>query len=190
MYPDRREVIIMKAVVFLADGFEECEALIVVDILRRAGVDTVMASVMEDLTVDSSRHIKVQADAMAAEVEFGDADLIVLPGGRLGIENLGESALVKDMCREFAAGKLVAAICAAPSLLAGLGLLEGKRSTCHPDFESQMAGAVLADESVVIDGNIITGQGLGASFGFAFELVNILAGPETTEQIKRSICYK
>lgn len=180
----------MKAVVFLADGFEECEALIVVDILRRAGVETVMASVMNDITVDSARHIKVQADAMAAEVGFGDTDLIILPGGRLGIENLGESELVKDVCREFAAGKLVAAICAAPSVLAGLGLLEGKKATCHPDFKGQMAGAILADESVVIDGNIITGQGLGASFDFAFELVSILVDPETAEQIRRSICYK
>ncbi|MBR2390138.1 MAG: DJ-1/PfpI family protein, partial [Mogibacterium sp.] len=86
----------MKAIVFLADGFEECEGLIVVDILRRAGVETVMASAMEGLQIDSSRHIKVQADVMAADVDFDTADLIVLPGGRLGTENLGANPLVVE----------------------------------------------------------------------------------------------
>ena len=86
----------MKAVVFLGDGFEECEALIVVDILRRADVETTMASVMGRLQVDSSRHIKVMADALAEDVDFDTVDLIVLPGGRLGVENLSESAIVKS----------------------------------------------------------------------------------------------
>ena len=180
----------MKAIVFLADGFEECEGLIVVDILRRAGIETVMTSAMEGLQIDSSRHIKVQADVMAADVDYDTVDLIVLPGGRLGTENLGANSLVVEKCREFAAEKHLAAICAAPSLLADLGLLEGKKATCHPDFEGQMKGAVLTGESVVADGNIITGQGLGASFDFAFELVKILVGEEIVEQIKRAICYK
>lgn len=180
----------MKAIVFLGDGFEECEGLITVDILRRAGIETLMASVMGRLEVDSSRHIVVKADVLAEDVDFNTVDLIVLPGGRLGTENLGENAVVREMCARFAADKYVAAICAAPSLLAALGLLEGKRATCHPDFEGQMAGAVLTGESVVTDGNIITGQGLGASFDFSFELVRILAGRETAEQIKKAICYR
>ena len=186
------EEITMKAIVFLADGFEECEGLIVVDILRRAGVETVMASAMDGLQIDSSRHIKVQADVMAADVDFDSVDLIVLPGGRLGTENLGANALVVEKCREFAASsdKYLAAICAAPSLPASLGLLDGKRATCHPDFEGHMAGAALTGESVVTDGNIITGQGLGASFDFAFELVRLLVGEETVEQIKGAICYR
>ena len=180
----------MKAIVFLADGFEECEGLIVVDVLRRAGVETVMASAMEGLQIDSSRHIKVQADVMAADVDFDTVDLIVLPGGRLGTENLGANPLVVEKCREFAAEKHLAAICAAPSLLAALGLLEGKKATCHPDFEGHMKGAELTGESVVADGNIITGQGLGASFDFAFKLVSILVGDEMVGQIKKAICYK
>ena len=180
----------MKAVVFLADGFEECEALIVVDILRRAGVETVMASAMDSLTVDSSRHVRVLADVFADSVDYDTTDLIFLPGGRLGTENLGANQTVTDKCREFAAGKLLAAICAAPSLLASLGLLEGKRATCHPDFEGQMAGAVLTGDSVTLDGNIITGQGLGASFDFAFELVKILVGDEKAEGIRKAICYR
>lgn len=180
----------MKAIVFLADGFEECEGLIVVDILRRAGVETLMASAMDGLLIDSSRHIKVQADVMAADVDYDTVDLIVLPGGRLGTENLGANPLVVEKCREFALNKQLAAICAAPSLLAALGLLDGKHATCHPDFEGQMAGAVLTGKSAAVDGNIITGQGLGASFDFAFELVRILVGDETVAQIKKAICYK
>ena len=181
---------VMKAVVFLADGFEECEALIVVDILRRAGVETIMASAMDEIQVDSSRHIKVLADAFADEVDYESADLIVLPGGRLGVDNLSKRAIVKEKCREFAADKYVAAICAAPSLLAELGLLEGKKATCHPDVEGEMPGAILTRESAAIDGNIITGQALGASFDFAFELVRILVGGEKAEQIRKAICYK
>ena len=180
----------MKAIVFLADGFEECEGLIAVDILRRAGIETLMASAMDGLMIDSSRHIKVQADVMAADVDYGTVDLVVLPGGRLGTENLGANDLVVEKCREFAAEKHLAAICAAPSLLAALGLLEGKRATCHPDFEGHMKGAVLTGESVVTDGRITTGQGLGASFDFSFELVKLLVGEEAVENIKKAICYK
>lgn len=187
----------MKAIVFLADGFEECEGLIAVDILRRAGVETLMASAMDGLMIDSSRHIKVQADVMAGDVDYDTVDMIVLPGGRLGTENLGANELVVAKCKEFAAAgmdaascKYLAAICAAPSLPASLGLLEGKKATCHPDFEGHMAGAVLTGESVVVDGNIITGQGLGASFDFSFELVKILVGEEKVGQIKKAICYK
>lgn len=183
----------MEAIVFLADGFEECEGLIVVDILRRAGVVTVMASVMGRLDVESSRHISVKADVLAEDADVNAADLVVLPGGRTGTENLGGCSIVRDACREFASpenGKYLAAICAAPSLLAELGLLEGKKATCHPDFEGKMRGAVLTGGSVAADGCIITGQGLGASFDFAFELVKRLCGDEKAGQIKDAICYR
>ena len=179
----------MKAIVFLADGFEECEALIVVDILRRAGVETIMASIMGRLDIDSSRHIIVKADALIEEIDFSDADIIVLPGGRLGTENMSACELVRKQCREFTTEKIVAAICAAPSILASLGLLDGKKATCHPDFEAQMVGAVLTYDSVTVDGNIVTGQGLGAAFDFAFELVRKLVGDESVRQIRESICY-
>ena len=130
------------------------------------------------------------ADAMAADIDYDTVDLIVLPGGRLGTENLGANDLVVEKCKEFAAKKHLAAICAAPSLLAALGLLEGKNATCHPDFEGHMAGAKLTGQSVVTDGRITTGQGLGASFDFSFELVKLMVGEETVGQIKKAICYK
>ena len=180
----------MKAVVFLADGFEECEALIVVDILRRAGVETVMASVTERLEIDSSRHVVVKADTMASDIDYNSANLVVLPGGRFGTENLRQNDFVLEKCCEFAEKKYVAAICAAPSIIAGLGLLDGKQATCHPDYENQMHGAILTNKSVAVDGNIITGQGLGATFDFAFEIVRQLIGEEEVHQLKAAICYR
>ena len=180
----------MKAIVFLADGFEECEGLIVVDILRRAGVETVMASVMGRLEIVSSRGIRLQADVLVKDVDFDSVDMVILPGGRTGTENLSESETVRGQCKSFATDKYVAAICAAPSLLAELGLLDGKNATCHPDFEDKMKGAVLTGNSVEKAGNIITGQGLGASFDFAFELVRILVGEEKVHDIKKAICYR
>lgn len=180
----------MKTVVFLANGFEECEALIVVDILRRAGIETITASIMNRLEICSSRNITIKADVFAEDIDYRDVNLIYLPGGRIGIENLGKSKIVLDKCQEFAKDKMLAAICAAPSILANLGLLEGKRATCHPDFEEYMHGTSLTYESVTLDGNIITGQGLGATFEFAFELVNMVAGQDKVFQLKKAICYK
>lgn len=180
----------MKAIVFLADGFEECEALVVVDVLRRAEIETIMVSVSGRLEVDSSRHIIVKADAMAADVDYSSVDLIVLPGGRIGTEKLKQNDFVLEKCREFAGKKYIAAICAAPSILASLKILKDKKVTCHPDYEDQMTDAIITHESVATDENIITGQGLGASFDFAFEIIRELIGEEKVSQIKSAICYK
>lgn len=147
-------------------------------------------SIGEQLEVDSSRHIVVKADAMAADVDYDSADLVILPGGRLGTEKLNDSRIVLDTVMDFAEDKMVAAICAAPSILAGLGLLNGKEATCHPDYVGQMAGAILTNASVAVDGNIITGQGLGATFDFAFEVVRQLIGEERVHQLKAAICYR
>lgn len=180
----------MKAVVFLADGFEECEGLLVVDILRRAGIETVMASISNHLQLDSSRHIKIQADSLAEEIELEGFDLVVLPGGRIGTENLKSSAIVQETVKIFAKDKIVAAVCAAPSILAGLGLLDGKKATVHPDYAGKMHDAEVLNESVVVDGNIITGQGLGATIPFALELVKMIVGKEEADRIRNGICYK
>lgn len=179
----------MKAVVFLADGFEECEGLIVVDILRRAGIETIMVSVMESLEVNSSRHIKITADVSAENIDLRGIDLIVLPGGRLGTDNLKKSGIVRTACISFAEKKLIAAICAAPSILDELGLLNGKKVTCHPDFEKNIKNGIITGDSVTVDGNIITGRGLGATFLFAFELVRVLCGDDKVDIIKEAICF-
>ena len=176
-------------VVFLADGFEECEGLLVVDLLRRTGLKVIMASIMGRRDVKSSREILIQADCLAENVEYEHARMIVLPGGRTGTENLGKSDIVKKQCVAFTADKYVAAVCAAPSILASIGILDGRKATVHPDFENHMAGAIVTGESVTVEGNIITGQGLGATIPFALELIKILVNKEEADRIAKAICF-
>ena len=182
-----REITMCDVVVFLADGFEECEGLLVVDLLRRAGLKVIMASVMGRRDVKSSREILIQADCLAENVDYEKARMIVLPGGRLGTENLSQSDIVREQCTVFGKNKYLAAVCAAPSILAELALM--KQATVHPDFKGQLASVEVLDESVVVDGNIITGQGLGSTIPFALKLVEIMAGKEKADKIKKSICY-
>ncbi len=177
------------AVVFLADGMEECEGLVVVDLLRRAGVNVITASIMGRKDITASHRVTMMADALAEEMDFSAADLLVLPGGMPGTANLGGSEIVKNQCLIFAKEKLLAAICAAPSVLADLGILEGKPATCHPNFEGRMAGAHVTGESVTVVGNIVTGQGLGAAIPFALKLIEILADRAEADRIAAYICW-
>ena len=182
-----QEMLSGDVVVFLADGFEECEGLLVVDILRRSGIKVLMASIMGRRDIKSSREILIHADCLAENVDYEKAKMIVLPGGRLGTENLRKSGIVLEQCRSFAEDKYVAAVCAAPSILAELGLVE--KATVHPDFKNYMGEVEVLDESVVVDGNIFTGQGLGATIPFALEIVERLVDKEKADQIRNSICY-
>ena len=177
-------------IVFLADGFEECEGMLVVDILRRAGLNVVMASIMGRRDVWSSRSILIQADCLAEKVDYSKARMIVLPGGRTGTDNLEKCKLVLDLCGDFSKNKYVAAICAAPSVLAGIGLLNNRKATVHPDYENKMHNAFVTRESVTVDGRIITGQGLGATIPFALELVKTLVDNDCAQKIAKAICYK
>ena len=153
-----------KAVVFFADGTEECEALLVVDLMRRAKVEVIVASAMGRRELVSSHKIHLTADALAEEVDYSDVDMVVLPGGIPGTPNLAANKTVTETCAAFAkAGRKVAAICAAPSILASLGLLEGRNATAHAGFQDQLAGAIVHDEEVVVDGNITTSYGLGGA---------------------------
>lgn len=183
----KQEISSADVIVFLADGFEECEALLVVDILRRAGLKVNMASVMGRYDVKSSREILIQADCLAENVDFCNAKMLVLPGGRIGTKNLNNSDIVKEQCRVFGKNKYVAAICAAPSILAGLDLL--KKAAVHPDFEKCMGEVEVLNESVIVDGNIITAQGLGTAIPFALKLVEIMVGKEKVDQVKHAICF-
>lgn len=176
-------------VVFLADGFEECEGLIVVDILRRAGLKVIMASIMGRRDVLSSREILIHADCLAENVDYDSAKMIVLPGGRKGTENLSKCEIVKKQCTVFAKNKYVAAICAAPTILAELGLLEGKRATVHPDFEDRMKKVSLTGTSVTVDGNIITCEGLGSTFDFSLSIIEKIKGKALAYKIKNEILY-
>ena len=159
-----------KAVLFFADGTEECEALLVADLLRRARVEVIIASAMGRRALVSSHGIHLNADALAEDVDYSDVDMVILPGGIPGTPNLAENKTVTDTCVSFArAGKKVAAICAAPSVLASLGLLEGRNATAHAGFQDKLAGAIVHDEEVVVDGSITTSYGLGGAIPFALE---------------------
>ena len=179
------------AIMFLADGFEECEGLLAADILIRAGVRVVMASVMGRKEIESTHGIHLFADCLAEEADYQAADMLVLPGGLPGTEHLRANTIVREQCLAFAADdRYVGAICAAPSVLADLGLLEGKPATCIPAFEERMGGAILNGRSVAVADNLITGQGLGAGIDFALKLAEVLTDRETAARISRAICYR
>lgn len=179
-----------KAVIFFAPGLEECEGLLCVDILRRAGVDVTIAAVGGSRTVTSARKVNVVADALAEELDYADYDAVILPGGLPGVDNLKASAAVREVCTGFAAaGKTVAAICAAPTALAQFGVLTGKKATVYPGMDAALtaAGAEYTGQPVTLDGNIVTGEALGAAIPFALALAARLAGPDASAAVKNGI---
>jgi 4-methyl-5(b-hydroxyethyl)-thiazole monophosphate biosynthesis len=180
-----------KVALFLANGFEEIEALGTVDILRRAEIPVQMVSVSNELKVTGAHNITVIADKLFTNMDFSDIDVLVLPGGMPGSKNLNEHKGVKEQLKAFVArGKYVAAICAAPMVLGGLELLKGKKATCYPGFEPQLIGANITGENVTVDGKIITGKGPGFMFDFALQLVEIIAGKETRKKVAEGLLWE
>lgn len=176
--------------VFLADGFEEIEGLTVVDILRRAGVDTEMVSVTEERMVMGSHKIPIQADVCFKDADFSGTELLVLPGGMPGTLNLGAcKELTKLLVQFHESGKKVAAICAAPSVLGDLGILKGKKAACYPGFESRLTGAEVVLDRVAQDGNVTTSRGMGTAIPFALSLVAQLVSEEKALELKDGIIY-
>ena len=177
--------------IFMADGCEEIEGLTVVDIVRRAKMEIVMISITGKREVTSSHQVTFLTDALAAEVDYDTLDGIVLPGGMPGTLNLQADETVNKVIRQFAAeGKLVCAICAAPSVLGAAGILEGKCATCHPGFEEKLTGAKVEEKEVVVDGNVITSRGMGTAIPFALEIVRYFADDETVEQVRKGLVYQ
>lgn len=178
------------AYIFFAEGFEEIEALVVLDVLKRGGVKVNMVSAGDDQFVTSSHGVMIKCDSMFADNKYEDADLLVLPGGMPGTTNLAANKGLMDLVvKQAEAGKRVAAICAAPSILGQLGLLNGKRATCFPGFEDKLVGAKLTTEKVVTDGIFTTAKGMGAGLLFALELLAILEGPEMADKIAKAVQY-
>ena len=174
--------------VFLADGFEEIEGLTVVDILRRAGVEVSAVSITDEKMVTGSHGIRVEADARMKELDFKNTEMLVLPGGMPGTKHLRADERVCDIVRDFAATKHVAAICAAPSILGELGVLEGHRATCFPGFEDTFpAGVFAGPKSVVVDGNIITASAMGQALPFALAVLGDIAGDVAVEKVREGI---
>ena len=173
--------------VFLADGFEEVEALAPVDILRRAELEVKMVGV-GGRTVTGSHGITVTADIEEKDVTTDDMEMMILPGGMPGTLNLEKSPIV-TACAEYCARNNIylAAICAAPSILGHMGILKGKEAICFPGFEGQLSGAKLSDKHVCVDGHIITAKGMGVATQFGLTLAALMAGQNEADHIHASI---
>jgi len=173
--------------VFFADGFEELEALSPVDALRRAGVSVTTVGV-GSRQITGAHQIPILCDITAEELRADDLEMIVLPGGMPGTTNLEASPVVMSVLdKALAEGKWIAAICAAPSILGHRGILKGKNAICFPGFEDALEGAVLSEEPICIDGNIITAKGAGVALEFALTLVACLKGKEAARTLKETM---
>lgn len=176
---------------FLAEGFEEVEALTVVDILRRAKYEVTTVSITEDLFVTSSHNVVIKADKKMTELESELPDVVFLPGGMPGTLSLGAHEGLKNIILNATeAGKIMAAVCAAPSVYGEMGLLKSRKATCYPGFEDKLLGAEYQDEQVVVDGTFVTSQGMGTCIPLGLKLVELLSSEEMAAQIKNSIRYK
>lgn len=177
--------------ILLAPGFEEAEALVPADLLRRAGIDTALTA-LEGAAVTGSHGITVQADRTLDQLDLDRAEMLVLPGGGKGVENLGKSSAVEDLVREARNRDIpLAAICAAPTLLGRWGMLEGKKAVCYPGMEDRLTGAAVERTSgVVEDGMLITSRAAGSAFDFGLTLIRVLAGAEKAEEVRHAVHYR
>ena len=177
-----------KILIILAEGFEEIEAVTPIDVLRRAGLDVVVAG-LDSQTVSGAHGIKFQTDVMLKDVQ-GLPDAIILPGGLPGAQNFSDSKQVSELIKKMnSQKKIIGAICAAPPLaLAPTGILNGKKATCYPGFEKQFPSAVtFSNERVVVDGNVITSRGPGSALEFALALVEKLAGQDQAKTLNQGL---
>ncbi len=176
--------------IFLADGYETVEALAVVDMMKRAKLPLIMVSMNPTTAVRTSQDIRMEADITFKDFDPSDADMLILPGGMPGTINLEENAklceLLKKHCSE---GKNIAAICAAPRILGGLGLLKGRRACCYPGVEERLTGARCTTDPVTVDGNIITSRGMGTAVLFGAAIIEKLSGKELADGILSQIVY-
>ncbi len=173
---------------FLADGFEDVEALGTVDILRRAGLSVKTVSIMEHPEVTSAHNVMVKADMLFEEEALRDAEMLILPGGMPGALNLDMHEGLRRVILAFSsASRPLAAICAAPMVYGRLGLLNGKKATCYPGFEGHLEGAVYTGASVEQDANFITGKGPGVTFEFAFAIIAKFCGKAKVDELKQAM---
>lgn len=178
-----------RALISLADGVEDIECVTLIDVLRRAEVEVVVASIEERRMITCARGTRLTADTMLVDVLAQDFDLIVLPGGMPGAQHLAEHEPLAEKVREQAkAGKLFAAICAAPALaLQQYGVLKQRRMTCYPAFSDRLSGCTFVDQPVVVDGNCITSQGPGTAMEFALTLVEQLLGKAKRREVAEAM---
>ena len=181
----------MKIYAFLADGFEDVEALGVIDVCRRAALEVITVSIMPTEVVESAHGVKMIADTLFADNDYTDADMLFLPGGMPGATNLdAHEGLRKAILAHNEADKPLAAICAAPLVYGNLGLAEGKNMTCYPGFEKDLEGAEFVHQPVVVSGQFITGAGAGAAVYFGFKVVEALSDKRVSDLIRNSVNYQ
>lgn len=179
-----------KVVVFLANGCEEIEALTPIDVLRRGGVEVIGVSISDSLTVKGAHGIDFMADEIFENIDFEDINMVVLPGGLGGRNNLMAHSGVVDICKSFnEKGKYVTSICASPSVLGENDILQGKKAICYPGFEKQLKGAEVTDENVVKDGNIITSKGPATAMEFALKLLEAIKDSKTAEEVAGGLLF-
>ena len=178
---------------FLADGFEEIEALAVVDILRRAELEVKTVSIMDSAVVMGTHGIAVTADILFKDTDFSDAELLILPGGLPGATNLADHEGLKELLlKQNRQGRRIAAICASPAMVfAKHRLIEGKQATCYPGIEDKLvgAGAQPAAALVVTDGNVTTSKGPATAIEFGLELAGLIAGKEKADAVREDLLY-
>lgn len=180
-----------KAAVFFGTGYEEIEALTVVDLLRRAGIEAVCVSIDNEKHVTGSHKISVEMDAGIDGIDFDSFDILVCPGGMPGTKNLEACKKLTDKLREFYdSGKLLGAICAAPSIFGHMGILKGKKACIYPGMEAELAGAEIVYDKVVKSDNVITSRGMGTAIEFGLEIVASLLDRETADKLGKTIVYK
>ncbi len=181
-----------KSYVFFADGFEEIEALTVVDVLRRAGMSVEMVSINETAEVTGAHVVVVKADTTIADVDLNNAQWLILPGGMPGATNLANChAVCEALLKQNAKGGGIAAICASPSVVFGsLGLLNVKKAVCYPGMEAGMKGAIVGDGQVAVDGNIITGNGPAAATAFALAIAAATKGEAVAKTVADGMLVK
>lgn len=180
-----------RVAILVAVGFEEIEALTVVDLLRRSNIDADLVSITGERYVKSSHGIKIQADQLFEEVDFHKVDMIVLPGGMPGTENLEKyEPLMLQLDAFNQSGKYISAICAAPSILGHRGMLVGRNACCFPEYESHLTGANVSKNEVEISNHIITSRGMGCSIPFGLAIVKRFLGQAVSDELKKKIIYQ
>lgn len=179
-----------KAAVFFATGYEEVEALTVVDLLRRAGIEVTCVSIENAKQVTSSHSVTVAMDAGIDEIDFDSFDVLVCPGGMPGTKNLEACGKLTDNLRRFyESGRLIAAICAGPSIFGHMGLVEGKKACIYPGMEAELHGAEVVYDKVVKSGNIITSRGMGTAIAFGLEIAAALLDRQTADWLAQTVVY-
>lgn len=177
--------------IFFAKGYEEIEALAVVDICRRIGLTIDMVSVTEDAAVKGSHGIVVNMDKTFSQVDFGSYDMLILPGGGEGTKNLeAHKALMAQIDAFYEAGKYIGAICAAPSIFGHKGILKGRKACSYPDFESHLEGAEVTEGPVEVDGNVVTARGMGAALDFGLAVAGLFYDEDKVNALAKSIVYR